>query len=293
MKYLSYFSSTLLGLIFLFSALAKAWDAEAFADMLLQYGPQWFSIGAPIVICIEVILAMALLLRIYPIQSAFCTDCFLIIVSIIFAYGVLEKGIEDCGCFGIYSKLFANKPWITFIRNILFVIISIPIFLYKNTDTKHIWQKGLITIFVTATACFICGLSMKKSYTLPKTSYAKIEKKTKTLEKLNEIYTFDKDSTYIVYLFSFSCQHCQNSFANVQQFQQFNVVDKIVGIAIEDSTAMERFYRIYKPEIEIITIPKDKMWNITNQLPIGIFIKNNSIIKTEIGSITSPGLFIK
>ncbi len=56
---------------------------------------------------------------------------------------------------------------------------------------------------------------------------------------------------------------------------------------------MERFYRIYKPEIEIITITKDKMWNITNQLPIGIFIKNNSIIKTEIGSITSPGLFIK
>ncbi len=293
MKYLSYFSSTLLGLIFLFSALTKAWDAETFADMLLQYGPQWFSIGAPIIICIEVILAMALLLRIHPIQSAFCTDCFLIIVSIIFAYGVLEKEIENCGCFGIYSNLFTNKPWVTFTRNILLLTISIPIFLHKNSSEKFVWQKGLITIFITAAACFICGLSMKKSYTLPKISHSKIEKKTKTLEKLNEIYTFDSNTSYIVYLFSFSCQHCQNSFANVQQFQQFNTVDKVIGIAIEDSIAMERFYRIYKPEIEIITITKDKMWNITNQLPIGIFIKNNSIIKTEIGSITSPGLFIK
>ena len=293
MKHLSYFCSTLLGLIFLLSAFTKALDAETFADMLLQYGPQWFSIGAPIIICIEVILAMALLLRIYPTQSAFCVNCFLIIVSIIFAYGTLVKGIENCGCFGIYSKLFASKPYMTFIRNILLMIISIPIFLYKVTSKEFILQKGLITIFITASACFTCGLSMKKSYTLPKTSYTKIEKKTKTLEKLNKIYTFDSDSTYIVYLFSFSCQHCQNSFANVQQFQQFNVVDKIVGIAIEDSTAMERFYRIYKPEIEIITIPKDKMWNITNQIPVGLFIKENSIIKTEIGSITSPGLFIK
>ena len=179
MKYLSYFSSTLLGFIFHFSALAKAWDAEAFADMLLQYGPQWFSIGAPIVICIEVILAMALLLRIYPIQSAFYTDCFLIIVSIIFAYGVLEKGIENCGCFGIYSNLFTNKPWVTFTRNTLLLIISIPIFLHKNLSEKFIWPKGLITIFIAAATFFICGFSMKKSYTLPKTSYSKVEKKLK------------------------------------------------------------------------------------------------------------------
>ena len=134
---------------------------------------------------------------------------------------------------------------------------------------------------------------MKKSYTLPKITTAKIELKSKTLEKLDEVYTFESDSTYIVYLFSFSCQHCQNSFANVQQFQQFKTVDKVIGIAIEDSVAMERFYRVYKPEIEIITITKDKMWNITNQLPVGLFIKESSIIKTEIGSITSPGLFIK
>lgn len=293
MKYISYICSTFLGLIFLISAFAKAWDAESFSDMLLQYGPQWFSIGTPIIISIEVILAIALLLRIYPMRTAFCADCFLVIVSIIFAYGVLAKGIEDCGCFGAFSKLFVSKPWMTFVRNILFLGISIPIFLYKDTSEKFIWQKGLITLFITAAACFVCGLSMKKSYTLPKISAVKVDNKAKILEKLNEIYTFNEDSTYIVYLFSFSCHHCQNSFANVQQFQQFNAVDKVIGIAMEDQEAMERFYRIYKPEIEIITIPKDKMTSITNQFPVGLFIKEKSIIKTEIGSITSPGLFIK
>ena len=79
----------------------------------------------------------------------------------------------------------------------------------------------------------------------------------------------------------------------MQQFQQFNVADKVIGIAVEDPKAQERFNRIYKPEIDIITIPKEKMGQITSQLPIGMSIKENSIKKVEVGFITSPGLFIK
>ena len=119
MKYLSYISTTILGLIFLFSAFAKAWDAEAFADMLLLYGPQWFSIGAPIIIMIEAVLGMALVMRFKTRWSAIAADCFLVVVSAIFAYGVLAKGIQDCGCFGIFSKMFTGKPWVTFVRNLL------------------------------------------------------------------------------------------------------------------------------------------------------------------------------
>ena len=89
--------------MFLVSAFAKAWDGESFADMLLQYGPSWFSIGAPIVIATEAILGMLLLLRVSPRRCAYAADVFLITVSAIFAYGVLAKGIEDCGCFGALS----------------------------------------------------------------------------------------------------------------------------------------------------------------------------------------------
>ena len=39
-----------LGLLFLVSAFAKAWEADVFATMLLQYGPQWFGVWAPIII---------------------------------------------------------------------------------------------------------------------------------------------------------------------------------------------------------------------------------------------------
>ena len=279
--------------MFLLSTFAKAWDAEAFADMLLLYGPQWFSIGAPIIIMAEAVLGMALVLRVKPRWSAICADCFLIIVSAIFAYGVLVKGIQDCGCFGVFSKMFTGKPWVTFVRNALFIAISVPAILDSNREVRHLYPKICLTILVVAIACFICGLSMRKSYKLPKISQVKTTNHSKVMEKLNEIYSFNSDSTYVVYLFSFTCPHCQNSFANVQQFQQFNVADKVVGIAIENPEAQERFYRIYKPEIDIITIPREQMERITNQLPIVMSIKNNSILKTEGGLITSPGLFIK
>lgn len=293
MKSLSHISTTILGLMFLFSAFTKAWDAETFADMLLLYGPQWFSIGAPIIIMAESVLGMALVLQIKTRWSAIFADCFLVIVSAIFAYGVLAKGIQDCGCFGVFSKLFTGKPWVTFVRNALFVAISIPAILDSNRKVRYVYPKICLTLVVAAMACFVCGLSMRKSYKLPKISQVKPNNRSKVMEKLNEIYSFNSDSTYVVYLFSFNCPHCQNSFANVQQFQQFNVADKVIGIAVEDQEAQERFYRIYKPEIDIITIPKEQMEQITNQLPIGMSIRENSIKKTEVGFITSPGLFLK
>jgi hypothetical protein len=113
------------------------------------------------------------------------------------------------------------------------------------------------------------------------------------MQKLNALYPFDADSTYIVYLFSFSCAHCQNSFANVQQYQQFALADKVLGIAIDDAEAQERFYRIYQPVIEIITIPNDEMSHITGQLPICMLIREGKIKQVESGSVTSPGIFLK
>ena len=294
MKVLSYIGTTVLGLMFLISAFAKAWDAEVFADMLLLYGQPWFSIGAPLVIGIEAVLGTMLLLRVSPRRNALAADIFLVSVSVIFAYGVLAKGIQDCGCFGALSKYYTSKPWMTFARNAVFILLSIPALLEKPKEERYLWPKATIGLGIAAVACFICGLAMRDSFELPKYSIKEIENsRAQAMEKLQAIYPFDADSSYVVFLFSFSCAHCQNSFANVQQFQQFHTVDKVLGIAVENEEAQARFYRIYQPEIEIRTIPENEMTEITNSLPIGLVIKNNVIQKAESGFITSPGIFIK
>lgn len=99
MKYLSYISTTLLGVMFLVLAFAKAWNAEAFADMLLLYGPEWFSIGAPVIIFIEAVMGMLLLLRVRPQWSTIAAVAFLVTVSVIFAYGVAFQGYSGLRLF--------------------------------------------------------------------------------------------------------------------------------------------------------------------------------------------------
>ena len=294
LRYLSWISTTLLGLMFLVSAFAKAWDGEAFADMMLQYGPAWFSIGAPIIIAIEAVLGTALLLRVKPRRSALMADLFLLTVSAIFAYGVLAKGIQDCGCFGALSRLYTAKPWMTFVRNALFGLVSVPAILdAPDGKDKYLNSKTVAAMGVAVIACFICGLSMRASFELPKWKTVKTENRTKTMEKLQALYPFEGDSVYIVYLFSFSCAHCQNSFANVQQYQQFKAADKVLGIAIEDKEAQARFERIYQPQIEIRTIPQNEMASITGQLPVCLLIRGDSIRHVETGFVTSPGIFLK
>ena len=54
MKYLSYISTSLLGLFLLVSAFTKAWDADTFAHLLQQYGAKSLSLGAPVIIYVSV-----------------------------------------------------------------------------------------------------------------------------------------------------------------------------------------------------------------------------------------------
>ena len=94
MKYLSYILTTLLGPVFLVSAFAKAWDADLFADLLLQYGWKGFSIAAPVIVFTEAVLGMLLLLRYRPRQSAWAAVIFLILVSLGYAYGDVIAVLE-------------------------------------------------------------------------------------------------------------------------------------------------------------------------------------------------------
>lgn len=293
MKNLSRISTALLGLMFLVSAFAKAWDAEAFAQMLLLYGSKLLGIGAPIVIMMEAILGMALLLRVYPRWMTMAADIFLVTVSAIFAYGVLAKGIEDCGCFGALSRLYTGRPWMTFVRNGIFLMISVPALLDKPEKDGFCWPKALATVVVASMACFATGLSMRQSFELPKWSSVQKDNWEETMNKLNAVYPFSADSTYVVYLFSFSCAYCQNSFANVEQYQQFGLMDKVIGIAIQDEEKEARFCRIYKPEIQILTIPHEQMTDMTGSLPVALYIKDGKIKDVEGGGVTSPGIFLE
>lgn len=292
-KTVAHIAQVVVGLIFLVSAFAKAWGSNAFANLVMQYGIDWLSVGVPILIAIETGLAAMLLLRIRTKNVSLYSAIFVFCISLVFLYGVVVKGITDCGCFGVLHSL-NMRPLGTLIRNIILIFLCFLGFFWGSNQKNYArWKVGTMIVLI-ASSMFICGLDMSKGFQLPQFASLRHQTSSKVQGSvLNEILPLSSDSSYIVYLFSYSCAFCQNSFANVEQFQRIEEVDKVYGVAIDNPEKEERFRRLYQPSIPIYNIPESTMNQIVAELPVLLLIKNGEIVNTEVGTVSSPLIHIQ
>jgi len=68
------------GLVFMLSGLLKATDAAAFANLMSDYGAEWFGYGAPLLIGIEILLGVVLIFNVRPRETAALTALFIFFV---------------------------------------------------------------------------------------------------------------------------------------------------------------------------------------------------------------------
>lgn len=278
------------GLVFLLSALLKAIDAAAFADLMSSYGALWFGFGAPVIIFVELILGVLLIFNIYPRQVSFAASIFILLVSSAFLYGVLYLGITDCGCFG-HLKLLNSKPWFTFLRNGVLFGLLIPSLIKPQQGANFSMPTSVFMAVIGIVVMFMCGFSMRGAKCLQKqqNSFKPIPLSE---SKLSEYVVCSSDSSYMVFAFSYNCPYCQNSIGNVNQYQPMGYVDKVIGLAIEDPEDRERFDRLFETNFTIQEVSKWTMAQLTNTLPTVYFIRHDSIINQYSGLVVSPALLL-
>lgn len=282
----------LVGLVFLVSAFAKAWGGNAFANLVIQYGADWLTVFVPIVIAIETGLAAMLLLGIYTKKASLGAAIFVVGISLVYLYGVLVKGITDCGCFGVLHAL-NMRPLGTFIRNIILIGLCMVGYCCDTNQRLSTWWKVLVMLVLLVSSSFICGLDMSKAFQLPKINIIHRQNNL-TLEQsgLCDILPLSSDSCYVVYLFSYTCAYCQNSFANVEQYQLVNEIDGVYGLAVENVKGEERFKRLYHPTIPIYNIPESAMAKLAGELPMLLVIEHGEIVQMQVGSVSSPLIMV-
>ena len=279
----------IVGLVFLLSGLLKAIDTATFADLMSQYGATWFGLGAPLVVFMEIFLGVLLVFGYYPKQVTWASVAFLVIVSLIYLYGTLAKGITNCGCFGPLTWL-NSKPWLTFTRNGLLLALLLPEFWRADEQNTPTIPSVIFMALVAVIVMFMCGFSMHGAKCL-QSQYAF---QTITFKKspLASFVTCNPDSSYLVFAFSYSCPYCQNSIGNVNQYTEMHAVDRVIGLALDDSVAETRFDRLFDVNFEIRNISQIEMLRLSATLPVTYMIKHDTIINQYIGMVVSPALLI-
>lgn len=279
----------IVGVVFLLSGLLKSIDTATFADLMSQYGVSWFGFAAPLVILIEIFLGLILIFDYYPQQVTWASISFLGVVSLIYLYGVLARGITDCGCFGPLTWL-NSKSWLTFTRNAVLLAMLVPSLFSPGKITRPTISSVIFMAVIAVVVMFMCGFSMHGAKCLHKERHYQPVALADT--PLSAYVTCPYDSTCLVFAFSYGCPYCQNSIGNVNQYLPMGVADKVIGLAVEDTIARNRFKRIFETNFEIREISALQMYNLSRTLPTTFFIRHDSIIMQYTGMVVSPALMI-
>lgn len=288
---LAYALRLVVGAVFMLSGLLKAMRTAAFADLMGQYGAEWLGYAAPVVVIIEMFLGMLLIFNTRPRLLSVLSVTFILAVSAIFLYGVVGRGVTDCGCFGPLTWL-NTRPWITFVRNALIVALLVPSIFRQQRGEALTAGSFLCLAGATAAVMFMCGFTMHGAQCLRREPVP-FEPIPLVEHPLSELVSCHPDSSYLVFAFSYSCPHCQNSIGNVNQYSTMGAVDRVIGLCVEDSVGRERFRRIFDVNFDIQEITKRQMYGIAhNSLPVSFFVRHDTVEAVIPGQVMTPALMI-
>jgi uncharacterized membrane protein YphA (DoxX/SURF4 family) len=276
------------GLIFLISGMAKALDMAAFSSIITRYGVGNLQFIGPLIVFAETSVGLLLVFQVWQKWAAFGGAALVTGFTVIYAYGLVFKGVEDCGCFGNISVL-NTSPVLTFFRNtILFYLLIATWRKGENKSNLNKWIIFISLIFMYLIA-FISGYTYRIAGKNAKSNAYHAQAIENSV--LNEFITTSQDSTYLVFAFTYSCPHCLNSIANLNGYESSGVVDKVIALAMSDSIAEQAFKKAFDPNFVIKNHSKAALLRLTNNFPTSYYIRNDSIITEFSGQLPCPPIF--
>lgn len=223
------------GIVFIVSGLGKIVNTAAFGDLMVQYGLGWLQLFAPLIALVEFAVGVSLVLSVKPKIMLYTSAGLLLMFTAAFTYGHFKNGVADCGCFGMLGVSQGNVP-LVYARNILLLGLSLyaglcyPACCEKTDDSKKTILSGILL-----PAIFVAGL------TFPVPAAFRQEQPHFMLNrdiKETPLYQYIQtapDSSYLVFFYTYACQHCINSVENFKHFKRSGIVDSAVSFALVDA----------------------------------------------------------
>jgi len=287
-KNISLVLTVLLAVILLVSGFAKAADAAYFSNLIFDtFHVQWLALMSPALILIEIALGTLLLIQWRRRLVALLTGVMIISVTCVYIIGVVRFGMTNCGCFG-HLRGLNLPPAGTIIRNLAMLGVCI-LLTQTKTQTKTIcWWVLPIALTIAA---FMSGYTMRGATVLWARSqgWQGVTIEQSPLKDLG----LSKDSSYLVFTFSFNCPFCQMAVGNVSLYESSGTVDRVVAIAAEDQRAEQHFLDVYRTApFPYSTLPMEQLQLLVPELPTTFLIRHDTIRYVWTGEVP-PAIFVK
>jgi len=281
-----------IGAILLLSAIMKAMDTASFAQLLTRYGHPSLAYLAPIIIISEALVGIWLIMGEKTRMAAITAITMVAFYTIAYTYGLIVHNVEDCGCFGGIDTL-NTSPTLLYIRNAIIICTLLPTVSRNRHELHTISERNcgwLTAIAASSIISFLCGHTYKTPQ-INNTDNPRQKHISLHNSPLSEFIETNRDSTYLIFAFSYTCPHCMNSIANLKEYQRTRAVDRVIALALGDSVAEANFTSSFAPNFEIRNIGRNLL-RLTHDFPTSYIIRNDTIIKTIAGELPAPQLLL-
>ncbi|MFW6257452.1 MAG: BT_3928 family protein [Prolixibacteraceae bacterium] len=160
MKFVKHIARILVGITFIFSGFVKGIDpwgsAYKFSDYFNSMGLEWmlwavFPLGVLLSFA-EFAIGVALLFNVFIRFFSWLALLFMVFFTGITLWIAVENPVTDCGCFG---DALVITNWETFYKNIVLLILTIIVFVYRNNMKGYFNKKIPYTLSAVTVAAYI------------------------------------------------------------------------------------------------------------------------------------------
>ena len=276
----------LVGLVFVWSGLAKLFPIEPFENIFIDIGISNWLIApflARFIIAFELFLGISIIFNAWLKHIIYYfTQLSLGVFTVYLVYLLVTKGNQvDCGCFGSFLSL---SPIASIIKNII-LMGMVFIVGRKNKSWGNKWLSLLfLTIAFTSTFLLnrvglhnIQGIEVNKEV-----DFSELPGLYRTNEKVN----FSKGKKIIAFL-SYKCKHCINaSHKLVLIDKKQKITNLYFVIGSEKEKGLKEFLEKTKPDFPVIWMNDDTFFKYSGgRLPAIIYMEKGVMKKKWFGEL--------
>lgn len=270
-------AALLLGSGYFLSGFGKALEINYFYETIGKYGFDSLRGLAPVIVVMEIALALLFIMNFHTRLASLISIIVLVIFTSLFSYAYVFRSVDDCGCFGSWSSSF-SVGWF-YARNVSMLFISIIIYKVTTFENSPARYKKIIFFFVLLITAYTAGFTHNRPLRKNNGNNKDLNFEGMHINNtpLLKYAPVSGDSAYMMFFFTYGCNHCLNSLENIRQYTASNYIQNIILIGTGDTVERDQLYTNFDLRYNRFDISKTEMHTITRQFPVSYFVVNDTI----------------